>query len=189
MRRSSVFAVVTSLVLLLGVPGAGAVPPEVDEFGPFVFGPDLWFDINGEPVACKDGVRHHGADADFYILQQTEVEGTHKHFVTKGGAVIKHQTWVGGTDWLINSADESKYVMGDWHVTDFERTTRFGEPLGQFTVRGLGWHIVAPGHGSIFMEAGQLVLDFSLPGDPFVAFHGKSDFGAQEYDAVCAALS
>lgn len=190
MRRPVVMMVVVALLVgAVGVPAAGAAKPEVvDEFSGH-FGPYPWEDLAGDVISCKDGVRWFGENPDFIVLHELFVEGVHKHSLIKGGDVMKHQTWVGGTDYLINS-ETGDMVTGKWHNTDMVLTTADEEEdLTPLTIQGLLWHIVAPGYGTVFLEAGQLVLDFSLPGDPFVAFHGRSDVGAFAYDAVCAALS
>ena len=190
MRRSGVLLVVTALLVgVIGLPGASAAKPEVvDEFSGN-FGPYPWEDLAGDVISCKDGVRWFGEAPDFTVLHQLYVEGVHKHSLIQGGDVMKHQTWVGGTDYLINSETE-EMITGKWHNTDMHLTTPDEEEdLTRTTIRGLLWHIVVPGYGTVFIEAGQLVLDFRLPGDPFVAFNGRSDVGAFEYDAVCAALS
>lgn len=191
MRRYAVLLIVMGLLLVIGVPGAGAAQPEIEEFGPFEFGPEPWRDINGDRVECKDGVRHTGGEgADFAVLHSGSIQGVHKHFAVKGGELIKHQTWVGGTDWLHNSEDNSKVLTGSWHVTDMERTTLAGEPVGALKAQGQHWHITVPGYGTVFLEAGQIVLDFSLlPNNPFVRFNGRTDVGSSTFDAVCAALS
>ncbi len=189
LKRIIVLMAVTSMFVgVVGPPGAGAAKP--DEF-PFEFadGPYPWDDLTGAEIACKDGVRSFEADPDFIVLHQVMGEGVHKHFLTKGGEVVKHQTWIGGTDYLINS-ETGEAISGHFNVMDIERTTLDVEPLSEFSVHGLGWHVVVPGYGTVFLEAGTLTLDFSLlPDNPFVSFNGRSDLGAFEYDAVCASLS
>lgn len=190
MRRGGILLVVTALLVgVIGLPGASAAKPEVvDEFE-FTDGPYPWEDLAGDVISCKDGARSFDEAPDFTVLHQLFGEGVHKHSLIKGGDVLKHQTWIGGTDYLINS-ETGEMVTGKWHNTDMILTTPDEEEVfSTLTIQGLLWHIVAPGYGTVFIEAGQLVLDFSLPGDPFVAFHGRSDVGSFEYDAVCAALS
>ncbi len=191
MRRNVVLLLVTALFVgVIGVPGAGAVKPEVYNEFAFEVGPYPWEDLAGDVISCKDGVRWFGADPDFTVLHKLYVEGVHKHSLIKGGDVLKHQTWVGGTDYLINSATD-EMLSGKWHVTDMHLSDPDEtEDLSRTTIRGLHWHIVVPGYGTVFLEAGQLVFDFRLlPDDPFVAFNGRSDVGAFAHDAVCAALS
>ncbi len=189
MKRVVMSLVVVALFLgVVGLPGAGAAKP--DEF-PFDFaaGPYPWEDLSGAEIACKDGARSFDADPDFIVLHQIMGEGLHRHFATKGGNVIKHQTAVGGTDYLINS-ETGEAISGRFHVTDMERTTPDEQPLSELAIHGLHWHLVVPGHGTVFLEAGTLTFDFSLlPDDPFVSFNGRSDVGAFAFDGVCAALS
>ncbi len=191
MRRSLVFVVaVTMFLAVVGVPSVGAAKPEViDEFE-FMDGPYPWRDLSGEVVTCKDGAWNPGGvDSDFTVLHSIVGSVVHTHTTIRNGAAEKHQTWVSGTDYLTNSGDDSKVASGDFNVMDLQFVDLATGEETPLKIHGLGWHVVAPGFGTVFIEAGTLTLDFSLPGDPFVSFTGTSDVGAFEYDAVCEALS
>lgn len=188
MRKLLVVAVGVGLLVGLVASPVLADKPEVVFEIDFADGPYPWSDLADEVIRCKDGVRHFGDDADFTVLHQIAGHFEDKHFLIKGGTVVRHEGSVSGTDYLINSEDESKMITGKFHTKNQQYSAPGEQPDGAL-IRGLDWHMVAPGFGTVFIQAGRLELDFTLPGDPFVSFSGRSDLGAFEYDAVCEALS
>jgi hypothetical protein len=190
MRKFLIVAVAAGLLVgLVATPVSAAKPEVVVEFE-FEDGPYPWGDLNDEPIACKDGERDFGTEPDFTVLHQISGKFVEKQFLIQGGQVLRHQGSVGGTDYLINSEEPSKMITGKFHTKGMFNTAPGEEdPTDVIAVVGPDWHMVAPGFGTVFIAAGRLVLDFSLPGDPFVSFSGRNDFGNSEYDAVCEALS
>ena len=62
------------------------------------------------------------------------------------------------------------------------RWTEQGEEL-----HGITWHMVIPGHGSIFIVAGHLLLDWETGEAIFV--HGNSNKNYLVHDGICAAFA
>lgn len=188
MRRLLVVAAVMTVFLgVVGLPSATARNPGPekfvvdefqDEFGPFpIFG-------------CKDGAPHEGEGADFMVELSGTFNLVHTHQPVGNGDVVKHQTWIDGTDTFTNSDDPSKVASGKFGNTDVAHLTGLEE--GILRIHGTFFHVVAPGSGVVIKDVGIITLDLSLlPGDPFVSFKGVSNFdpGGATDDALCAALS
>ena len=168
--RLAIVLVALGLVAMLA-PTASAGPPEVvDEFEAS-FGPDPFVPFCG-----------------FDLLIETDVSVRHVHHDIGRDRVI-HQTWVDGVDRVYRADDPSRMVSGSFRNSDIE-TTDDHDAGGILRIHGVLWHLQAPGAGTVFHESGQLTLDFSLlPEDPFVSFTGRSDWGSESFDALCAALS
>jgi hypothetical protein len=191
MRKFLIVAVAAGLLVgLVATPVSAAKPEVVLELEFEDSYP--WSDLIGDPIACKDGERYFGTEPepDFYVVHQISGKLVEKQFLIKGGEVLRHQGSIRGTDYLINSEETSKMITGKFHTKAMFNTAPGEEaPTDVITSVGPDWHMVAPGFGAVFVTAGRLVLDFSLPGEPFVSFSGRDDWGNFEYDAVCEALS
>lgn len=156
------------LALAIAAPASLAVPPEVV------------FDVTFEDEFTIPA----GEICDFDVIISSSGRAIHRHYFDQNGNVVKHQTWVQGTDTATNP-ESGKSLHGRFAFSDFVR--QHDDEFGPFAVNGLAFHFNAPGAGIVLLDAGRVVFDFDT-GDP-ISISGPHQVLEGDFEKFCGALA
>lgn len=164
-------SVAVALGISLTAVSAFAVQPLKE---PFFYGPivrPVW-DPVGNPVMCGEAT----------VLTAWVLYGTQTTYYDSTGQVVRikihgriDETWA-----LDTGAGNQLRARANYNTFTLE------PGLEKWT--GLFWHVIAPGVGTVFLDAGFEIVDWATLPPTLRAVHGKHQWLDGDFDAVCAAL-
>ncbi len=173
MSRSScrVYGLVFGLVLVFG----GLLTPRLDARSPV---PPVTIPVEFEVMGS-----FLTSCPDFIVLEDFVVSGFVKFFHDSEGNPNRAQVHVQVGGVAYNGSDPSLFIDEKGAVEN----DQFDLITGEVQVTGILFHITIPGHGSVFMQSGNIRIDSQ---GNIVLQAGRNDFlSGETAEALCAALS
>jgi hypothetical protein len=159
-----------TLSLCLAASSAAATQPIRESFlTPPYSGPVL--DVSGSPIRCGDDT----------VIAAGIIHGTVTTYYDATGDLVR--TKIHGKveeTWSLASGS-GKELRGKANYNVFTLQPGMEKWTGVF------WHVIAPGVGSVLLDAGLEIIDWSNP-EIVVVRHGKHQWLDGDFDALCAAL-
>lgn len=167
---------VAGLLLLLASVAARADGPVKSSFSYDYTGSGLWGPA-GEPVTC-------GGEP---VLIDGVAFGTTTVWRDADGNVTHVKAWGRNEESWYLASNPNRRLRAKANYNTFTLTPGADLYAGTERWTGLFWHVVAPGVGTVLLDAGLEIIDWTAAG-PVVRVAGKHQWLDGDFDTLCTAL-